>query len=194
MTKKDEPFAFSIEQARAFEVAAQEAGWTHKDFDCLMNTPGEFKAILAVLRGQSEIRPIARVIDTDADPWVPGGLVIEEHRKSGLLDLDRVDLKLVLIESQKDRLVGGCEVREGLKSRSMLNATVLDYFLCHPRLVPETWRHEAVFFWGTVYRDAFQRFCVRYLFLDGDRARTDFYHQDRSWYPTDPAVVMELKS
>ncbi|MBU1029221.1 hypothetical protein KKE28_03400 [Patescibacteria group bacterium] len=105
-----------------------------------------------------------RNINGDADPFIPEGWTVEEHRRSGQLVWDPTQVQLYLSEMQKNgRFIRGHGLREELKHQPILNANVLDHLLAHPYLIPQEWQSKNVFFWGTVYRDRLGDLYVRYL-------------------------------
>lgn len=109
------------------------------------------------------------IIDSDVQPVIPNGWSIEEHCKGGKLEWNPEKISHYLSDSQKTGTIVGNELRKELadKSVSILNACVLDYLLENPHLIPEEWKAKDLFFWGTVYRNAFGRLCVRCLCWNG---------------------------
>ena len=133
------------------------------------------------------------VIDCDADPFIPDGWTVEEHRKGGQFNWDK--------EAQKDALYldkgqeNGKGIKEGntlrkvLAGKLVLNANVLDYLLEKPYLIPEEWKNKTVFFWGTIYCDRYDNLCIRHLSWDGGRWDWDVFQLDCGWYDNNPAAV-----
>jgi len=114
--------------------------------------------------GQAEIVVLEHIIDCDADPFVPDGCLVEEHKRGGMVKFDPANLELYLDrrQRQKSGVVGGDKLCKALANKLVLNANVLDYLLANPHLIPEEWEGKAVFFWGTIYRrDGY--LCVRCL-------------------------------
>ncbi len=109
------------------------------------------------------------VIDCDADPFVPSGWKMEEHKKGGQFVFNPAKVKLHFSPNQQDgKVIEGNKLRKELTNKPVLNACVLDYLLAHPELIPEEWKGEYVFFWGTIYRDSYGDLYVRCLyFRDG---------------------------
>lgn len=115
--------------------------------------------------GHSEIVTPEHIIDCDADPFVPEGWSVAEHRNGGAFKWNATNVSLHLDEGQRDgRWIEGNKLRKELANKPVLNANVLDYLLAHPHLIPEEWKGKAVFFWGTIYCDRGGGLCVRYLF------------------------------
>ena len=173
-------------------LAAEEQGYTPE----LLNRLAEHPTLLGDLRkvqlGFSEINPILHAIDCDADPFIPSGWSVEEHRKSGIFTWDSTMVKLYLSKKQKgDKYIAGNDLRKELARQPVLNANVLDYLLKteNQRLIPEEWKGKAVFFWGTIYRNSAVNLFVRYLYWNGDRLDWDYCWLDLDFYSIGPAVV-----
>jgi len=117
--------------------------------------------------------PSVPIIDCDADPCVPDGWEVEEHRKGGQLVWDPTQIQLYLShEQQGGRIIQGHELRKELVKKPVLNACVLDWLLAYPEYIFEGWRVNDkiyIYFWGTVYRDTRGYHCVRYLCRLGDK-------------------------
>ena len=139
-------------------------------------------------------RGIGHVIDCDADPFVPEGLAVEEHRKGGLIDLAKVKIALFLAKCQKMVAVGGHALRKELADQPVLNANVLDHYLANPHLIPEEWKGKAVFFWGTIYRYRGGGLYVRCLYWDGDRWSWSGRWLDSGWDSGDPAACRQASA
>lgn len=134
-------------------------------------------------------------IDLDADPFVPDGWKVEEHRKGGVFKWDASKVALYLSEPQKQRkVIEGNKLRSTLTDQKPYNANVLDYLLAHPHLIPEEWKGKYVFFWGTVYRNSCGGLCVRCLFWIGDGWRWFSRWLDDGWFDGNPAAVPALNS
>jgi hypothetical protein len=141
-------------QAAELDHAFERNGYTAENVKKLSegNILGDF---LAVLLGHAEIKSIEHFINCDADPFIPGGWKVEEHKKGGQLKWDPKKVSLYLPKRQQNgKVIGGNELREELKDQPVLNANVLDYLLANPHLIPEEWKNKYVFFWGTIYRDS----------------------------------------
>lgn len=114
-----------------------------------------------VLPGHAEIKQNentgAHIIDCDAQPFAPNGWKVEEHRKGGQFEWDPAQVRLHLsVPQQKGkwiRWIAGHKLREELSGLPVLNANVLDHLLAYPHLIPEEWKGNYIFFWGTIYRD-----------------------------------------
>jgi hypothetical protein len=122
------------------------------------------------------------VIDCDAEPFVPEGWSVEEHRKGGAFKWNAEGVALHLDKDQKNgKYIEGNKLRKALGGKPVLNANIFDYLLAHPHLIPEEWKGKAVFFWGTIYRDRDGRLCVRYLDWCGDGWYWDARWLGLSW-------------
>jgi hypothetical protein len=118
------------------------------------------------------------VIDCDADPFLPDGWKVEEHKKGGQLVFDPSTVQFYLADGQKNgKSIEGNKLRKELVNMPVMNANVLDYLLANPDLIPEEWKKDEkgntryIFFWGTVYRRSNGNLCVRCLYWD-----------DSGWY------------
>ena len=130
---------------------------------------------------------IEHVIDLDADPFVPNGWKVEEHRKGGQ---NASKVALYLSKGQQGgKVIDGNKLRKELADKSAFNANVLDYLLANPDLIPEEWKGKYVFFWGTVYRHSGGHLCVRCLCWDVGGWIWDGRWLGDHWYGRDPAAV-----
>ena len=130
----------------------------------------------------------SHIINLDTEPFIPEGWSVEEHQKCGLVDLTKA--ALYLDESQKNgKVIEGNKLHKKLKGFPVLNAVALEHFLANPHLIPDECKGKAIFFWGTIYRDADGNRCVRSLYwLDG-RWRWRCSWLAYVWYGDSPAVL-----
>lgn len=136
------------------------------------------------------------IIDCDADPVVPNGWKVEEHKKDGKLSFDPSQVEFYLDDGQKGgKAIEGSKLRQRLADKPVLNANILDYLLANPDLIPDEWKtNEAgntryIFFWGTVYRDSFGNLCVRCLYWSDGRWGWSDGWLGYDWDGNDPALV-----
>ncbi len=136
-------------------------------------------------------------IDCDADPFVPRGWKVEEHKKGGQLEWNSAKVKLSLSEDQKDgKYVEGNKLRKELADKIVLNANVLDYLLAHPQLIPEEWKKDDngkirfIFFWGTIYCHSDGGLYVRCLYFDDGEWYWNDYWLDGGWDGRVPAALL----
>jgi hypothetical protein len=150
-------------------VAKVLAAGVHDDIHRLSTPEGEPTldelAQLIVARGSGS----SLIVDLDADPFCPEGWTVVSHKKGGKRKFDRNSIGLYLADGQKNngRMVGN-DLQAVLADQPVENANQLDWYLAHPDQIPEDWKGKAVFFWGTIYRDADRRLCVRCLCWGGD--------------------------
>lgn len=107
------------------------------------------------------------IVDLDADPFIPEGLFLKEHRKGGKRVFDPAQLSIYCSEEQRGAgRVVGVRLREELKELPVFNANLLDWLLLpeNERLIPEEWQDKYVFFWGTIYEDENGDLFVRCLY------------------------------
>ena len=136
---------------------------------------GQFRdlsLIREVLDGRAEIKQVEYLVDLDAEPFLPDGWKVEEHKKGGQFKYDSAKVGLYLSKGQqKGKMIVGNDLRKELKNQPVYNANLLDFYLKkeNQHLIPEEWKGKAIFFWGTIYRFSVGLLCVRYLCLDCDR-------------------------
>lgn len=135
-----------------------------------------------LISGELEVVQKSHIIDLDADPFVPDGWKVEEHRRGGQFEWDPARVSLYLSEGQKVRGVGGHKLRKELQVQPVLNANLLDYFLKNTFLIPREWKCEKVAFWGTVYRHwRGGNFGIRFLGWTGQKWDWEFAWLDDAW-------------
>lgn len=136
---------------------------------------------------------VEHFIDTNAEPLVPFGWSIEEHRSHGLMRWSADDVTLWLSEHQQSgAAAAGKAIHAKLKDQAVLNATVLDYLFDRPELIPPSWEDQFVFFWGTVYRCR-SGLAVRALILKDGVLNTCARRLDQTWGPVAPAAVLQSR-
>lgn len=135
-------------------------------------------------------------IDCDADPFVPEGWEVRPQDQlpgaaRGKMTFDPAEAVLYLSERQEGRRTAkGTELRKELSSRPVLPANVLDWLLERPELIPESWKGQYVFFWGTVYRGRDGNLCVRYLCWYGGRWCWGDDWLGNVWHSSAPAALL----
>src|SRR3989344_7091970 len=185
---------YSIGQMNQLGDAFEAEGFTPDDVTKLKQF-GNLAGIKGVLEGSAKIKPVAedatRVITIDqttiavnlgATPKLPfGGVEVEQHigegwaivgkRADGLYVNGR-KVVLYLSNRQMDgRIIQGCKLREELTGKFVLNANILDALYDNQYLIPKDWKKDKdgdtryIFFWATIYRHAYSRPCVRYLYF-----------------------------
>jgi hypothetical protein len=163
-------------------------------------TPGQLAELVAIDRAQGGIRDDVQelirkltarmIIDLDANPFVPDGWEVEEHKKGGQFEWNVTKINLFLsINQQGGKTIKGHKLRKELKSKAPFNANMLDFLLAHPHLIPEEWKGKCVYFWGTIYRDSDGDPCVRYLYWDDGQWDWDWGCLDDGWSSSSPAAV-----
>ncbi len=183
----------------SIEIDAKKAGMKKEEIARLANED-ILRNFRNVLLGYSEIKPIERLIDCDADPdpdlSILKGWTVVEHRKDGVLKWDPVEQGkekcLYLSKRQRNgRVIGGNDLRKEIEGKPVLNANVLDWLLKeeNQHLIPEFWKSKVVFFWGTIYRDPAGRLSVRCLNWDGGRWRWGWDWLEGAWHDQLPAAL-----
>lgn len=192
----------SIGQSHAvIQALANNVDWEALDSSVLqkiVDNPAragkEFTAFLKnrgdSIGGESKTSKL-NAIDLDAAPRIPyDGWNVESHTKGGQFHWNKDKVKLHLSPNQMDgKAIEGNKLRKELAGLPVMNANVLDYLLDHPHLIPEEWKGNAVFFWGTIYRNPDGRLYVRYLVWNDGRWEHDYGWLDRGWGSSRPALV-----
>ncbi len=120
------------------------------------------------------------------------GWKVESHKEEAFQE-DPSKITLYLSEGQKeDRNVQGLKLQKELEGQPVLNANTLNYLLAHPYLIPEEWKGEEVFFWGTTYRHPDGPLCVRYLFWFNDLWVSGYKFFDNNFNEYGPAACSQV--
>lgn len=159
--------------------------------EAMVNKLGGMDGVRRLLSGQAVVNIIKHVIDLDADPFIPDGWKVEEHKKGGQFEWDPAKVRLFLSEHQKDgKVIGGNDLRKEMAKKPAFNANLLDYLLANPSLIPEDWKGKAVFFWDTIYRYSDGNLLhVRFLYRDGKGWDWNYVWLGSDWNDDNPAAV-----
>ncbi len=164
-------------------VTGRKAGWGHTAWSRLAENEGLMRSLLPVIMGQAHVEANTYIIDLDAAPFIPNGWKIESHKKGGSFEWDPTKVALHLEPEQiAFKPLKGFDLQKRLEGKPVFNATMLDWFLAHTELIPESWKQDDdgntryIFFWGTVYRRSGGGLCVRCLYWEGDR-----WHRNADW-------------
>lgn len=157
------------------------------------------KSLQQIIEGNFDSLPqtgLNRIMDCDAQPYVPDGWTIEEHQKGGEIEFDPKKVEFHLSPNQTgDKSVNGKKLREELKGKKVLNACVLDHLMANTGLIPESWKQDEngntryIYFWGTVYRYSDGNLCVRCLYWDGGQWLWSYGGLGNGWDSRRPAAV-----
>lgn len=179
-----------VDQAGELKAAFRRGNWTNAEIKKL--SEGDILAqVRQIILGYAEINLIDHVIDCDADPFVPSGWKVIEHKKGGQLKWDPTKISLYLSKKQRDgRVTEGNILRKELENMPVTNANVLDYLLANPHLIPEEWKGKYVFFWGTIYRSSSGSLYVRFLYWFGVWWDWHSHWLGRDWYSSYPAALL----
>lgn len=189
MENRDNELMLDVGQANEIKLAARREGATNADLKKLCEI-GMLAKLLPALRGMADIVIVRHIIDCDADPFVPDGWKVENHRKGGQFEwgTDKVLLHLSK-EQASGNSIEGNKLRKRLEKMPVLNANVLDYLLKNPKLIPEEWKGKYVFFWGTIYRHSDGGLCVRCLRWRGGKWSWYYFWLDCGFVSSYPAVL-----
>lgn len=198
----------SVGLAHELAITGCKVGFEPKDFGTLAHSEEKMKAILGVLRGTHEVKPIDHVIDLGSTAQLPfNGAMVEVHRGTGVAKLERrtdgVYLdgkKLGLFRSSKQfaHSIGGHDLRKELEARgNNLSAKVLDHFVAHPELWPEEWKKDEngntlyVFFWDDIFRNPADGFLyVRYGYWHDGKVVSRYDWLGNYWDSDDPSATL----
>jgi hypothetical protein len=122
--------------------------------------------------------PVPFWINTDAEPNIPDGYTLIDHRRYGqiLWTPDSVYLYQDMPQEHKP----GSTLYERLRGKRVANATTLGRLLRRPGQIPKEWKcNEAgetiyIHFWGTLFRDRYGNRWVKYLFWNMDEQFWDW--------------------
>ncbi|MAG11703.1 MAG: hypothetical protein CMI52_02750 [Parcubacteria group bacterium] len=127
--------------------------------------------VIPIIRDEPPVEsapdPNRIIIDCDADPFIPDSWSVEEHRKGGQLEWNCENVELWLSQEQQSSSIQGHQLRKQMAEKRVFNANVLDHLLTNPHIIPEEWKSQYIFFWGTIYRNRNGRLYVRSLYWDG---------------------------
>lgn len=99
--------------------------------------------------GKNIVEDSVVFVDCDADPFIPEGCGIIEHRRGGQFKCNFSNIELAGWDKQG--YVTGREMRKKFLKKA-LNANVLDFLLKNPHLIPDKLKGSSIVFWGTLYR------------------------------------------
>lgn len=130
-------------------------------------------------------------LNLDVAPFIPNGWTVESHQKGGQWKYDTTKVSLYLSEGQKDgKCLAGTKLRQELEAMPVINANLLEFYLAHTWLIPKDWKGKAIFFWGTIYRDADGDLCVRYLCWLEERWYWYYEWLENDWSDNYPTVLI----
>lgn len=179
---------YSIGATNQLADALENAGFNAGDFTKLTQFKN-LSGIKDVLNGKASITYPEHFIDCDAEPLIPEGCNLVEHKKGGRWEWNP-NIHFYLSEKQKKNESSvGNDLQKELANQPVLNANVLDYLLAHPELIPEKWKGKVIFFWGTIYRTSSGRLCVRGLRWNGSEWRRNYDWLDDGFGSNRPAAL-----
>ncbi|MDD4804538.1 MAG: hypothetical protein PHN69_05120 [Candidatus Pacebacteria bacterium] len=176
-------------------VLANNVDWSKLDGDAIQDLitdpSGTGKKGTEWLVNNANVQLIVAnyTVDLDADPFLPNNWKVESHKKGGKIPFNPNMVDLYLSDEQKNGSIQGNDLRKKIEVKNPYNANLLDFYLAHPELIPESWKGQYVFFWGTIYRNADDSFFVRYLCWDGGRWDWGCRWLGRDWRSGDPSPV-----
>lgn len=137
----------------------------------------------------------SKLIDCNAQPFIPKGWRVEMHIPSGMWEWNQ-NIPFYLSEEQKKgkndnnfSCSTGNDLRKELENKPVLNANVLDYLLKHQELIPESWKNQSTFFWGTIYCYTNGYLCVRCLDWVANQWCWGYRYLSHVFYGANPAAL-----
>lgn len=189
-------FEMGTGQAHELALAFGRNNWTNAEVKKLSEKDLLAQVRLVVL-GQAKIEIVKHVIDLDADPHLPDGWKVEEHKRGGQFEWDPSKINLYLSPNQLgNKRIKGNDLRKELANKPVFNANLLDYLKANTSLIPDEWKKDEkgntryIFFWGTIYRRSGGYLCVRCLYWGGDGWVWSFSWLDGGWNYNDPAASL----
>ncbi len=189
-------FEMGTGQAHELALAFGRNGWNNAEVKKLSEKDLLAQVRLVVL-GQAKIEIVKHVIDLDADPYLPDGWKVEEHKKGGQFEWDPSKINLYLSPNQLgDKRIEGNDLRKELAKKPVFNANLLDYLKANTSLIPDEWKKDEkgntryIFFWGTIYRNSGGGLYVRYLYWGGGEWVWDCYWLGDDWNYVNPAASL----
>ena len=180
-----------VGQANELKMAFRREGpWTNEEIKMLCERKGFLTSIHEVLLGRAEIKQMEHLVDLESAPFIPEDWKVESHTKGGKVQFNPNMVDLYLSDEQKKGSIQCNDLRKKLETKNPYNANLLDFYLAHPELIPESWKGKYVFFWGTIYRNAGGFLYVRYLYWDGDRWDWYYCWLDNDWGSDCPSAVL----
>ncbi|HCC83342.1 TPA: hypothetical protein DEP96_00670 [Candidatus Uhrbacteria bacterium] len=177
---------FTPEIGNALWEAIMAAGGNARDVEKFTANPALIRYFIAKVNPQ--------MVDCDEVPSIPSGLTIAEEkhqiksRMRGLVNPAEVKFYRDSRQGQTSYLKGTL-LKEALEGQPVMPAKLLDWYSANPGEIPESWKGQAVFFWGTIYSDGYGNLCVRYLGWDGGRWDAYYDYLDAAWDAGSPALV-----
>jgi hypothetical protein len=188
-----------VGMANQLRLAFERCGWAGDEIERLI--VGDILAdVRRVVLGRAVIEERENIIDHATHEFSQVDWKIEEHHLvgNGSLKWNPAHVRFYLAPSQTEtESIDGNTIRSALRGKSLLNASILDYLLCHPHLIPENWKRDEMghirytFFWGTIYSFPNSEFSVRYLFWEKDKWQSCGRSLTLEWYRNFYAAVFE---
>jgi len=141
-------------QAAELDHALERGGWdsAYVKEACA----GDFLSqALGFLRGDYELVKIDRVVDCDADPFVPEGHKVVKHVKGGKVHWEKFCFGIIYgydFNRNERGLDKEALVPQFLVGKRVPNANLLRYLLEFPHLIPKEW-NGIIPFWGTIFEN-----------------------------------------
>lgn len=191
---------FDVGLAAKLKKRFAGAGWSEEDIAALANSD-KLAQILEVVRGYASITQPKYLIDSHIPPEIPNGWVLYSSHGPGLFFWKPEEVKLFRAKSQEglQAIIRGPNLQMELIRKRNLNATVLQYLLKHPHLIPEEWKQKierrttCIFFWGTVASTGLSGRCklfVPYLYWNNHSWQMAWRELNQLWDCYDCAAVL----
>jgi hypothetical protein len=195
------------ELKRRINEGTLEYDWVMDELQRVIEGPKSETPIAAIIAEQSHPAPLPMsiIVDCDLNPNVPSGLYLTgegtEHRKMGKITLEkREDGKLyangvevvryLSPNQQNGKSIQGHKLRKELKDKQVLNACIMDALRANPQLIPDEWKFDYAYFWGTTFRHANGGLCVEYLYWFDGQWLWRCHWLGNGWHSSNPAAVL----
>lgn len=158
--------SYSIGQMAQLARAFERVGFTAQDVTALTQYEdlGLLRRTVSGFMAADFVGPI----ESDYESIVPNGFSMAHQARKHRFVWDSSQVELFHTHTQRFGNEEGVKIRSALveNGRFPLDATVLDLLERHQGFIPESWRHQKVFFWGTTYKhiqdgDLYVRFLER---------------------------------
>ena len=176
----------TVDQSHAvMAILATHIDWSQVDPDLLQESVirnGKVAGFHATAFLKAGARmSLSGVIDMDApSKRVPKEWKVKDEdqlpkRVFGQVQWYSAKSSLFLSEKQKSDYDQGHDLRKHLENQEVYSDAVMDFYLDHPEIpTPEEWRGKWIFFWGRIYRDAYDDLIVRCLYCSHGGARDPY--------------------
>jgi hypothetical protein len=145
----------------ALQESLRRANFTEEDMKMLCASKEALICAKNAVRTLMSVGEIEHLIDCSADPHIPNGCTLVDHKRSGGIRWNPNNIELYRsVNTKLGSAISGRSLRRDLAHMPVMNACVLDYLLTHPHLIPVEWKKTLdkktvfIFFFGTIYKNS----------------------------------------